>query len=170
MSVQKIKKLSELAAILNAEKKDGKVVGFTNGCFDVLHVGHVRYLAEARKECDILVVGVNSDDSVRRLKGPERPLNGQDERMEVLSALETVNYLVVFGEDTPFELINKLMPNILFKGGDWDESSVVGGDIVKAAGGKVKIIKYVDGYSTTGLIKKISSDKITGKKNGIQNR
>lgn len=155
MNNTKILKRSDLADIVIKAKLSGKIVGFTNGCFDILHVGHVRYLKDASKECDILIVGVNSDFSVKRLKGPERPVNGQNARMEVLSALECVSYVTMFEEDTPEELIKFLTPDVIFKGGDWKEEDIVGADHVKKNGGKVRVIPYVNGYSTTGTIEKM---------------
>ena len=155
MDHSKIKKDSELAKILVEARSSGKSIGFTNGCFDILHVGHVRYLAAARRECDKLVVGVNSDASVSRLKGKERPVNGEFSRLEVLAALECVDYVVLFSEDTPEDLIKKLRPDILFKGGDWEEDAIVGGDFVKSNGGKVRVIPFVNGYSTTNTIEKM---------------
>jgi rfaE bifunctional protein nucleotidyltransferase chain/domain len=130
-------------------------VGFTNGCFDILHVGHVRYLRDARAECDLLIVGVNSDDSVKRLKGPDRPVNRQDARMEVLGALECVSYVTMFEEDTPETLIKLLTPDVIFKGGDWKEADIIGGEHVKKNGGKVRVIPFVEGYSTTNTINKM---------------
>ncbi len=155
MSVKKILSQEELKKVVEDVRAAGKKVGFTNGCFDILHLGHVRYLDEAKKNCDILVIGVNSDSSVKGLKGQGRPVNGQEARMEVLAALECVDYLALFEEDTPEELIKRLTPDMLFKGGDWSEERIVGADHVKANGGKVKVIPYVEGYSTTDLITKM---------------
>lgn len=158
----KIKTRSHLADLLKGCKKNGKTTGFTNGCFDILHVGHVRYLEAARAECDLLVVGVNSDASVKRLKGDTRPVNPEDARMEVLSALECVDHVTMFDEDTPEDLIKFITPDIIFKGGDWEEDDIVGGDHVKAAGGKVRVIPYVEGYSTTNIIEKMEKTKVDG--------
>lgn len=135
----------------NADKK----VVFTNGCFDILHVGHLRYMQEAAKMGDVLVVGLNSDASVRRLKGPERPINNQDDRIEMLAALEFVDYVVLFDEDTPYELIKKIQPDVLVKGGDYNPDNVVGRDIVEARGGELRLIGFVEGKSTTNIINKI---------------
>ena len=151
----KIKTRDELAGIVRQAKDKGTVVGFTNGCFDILHAGHVCYLRKAKKECGMLVVGVNSDGSVKRLKGENRPVNCESARLEVLSAVEVVDFLTLFEEDTPEELIKALTPDIIFKGGDWDENSVAGADHVRSNGGKVRIIPYLEGYSTTDLIRKI---------------
>lgn len=134
--------------------KDRKVV-FTNGCFDILHVGHKRYLEEARTLGDLLVVGVNSDDSVRRLKGPQRPVNTERDRVEMLTALDCVDYVIVFEDDTPYELIKRIKPQVLVKGGDYKPEDVVGKDIVESNGGEVVIIPLVEGKSTTAVIEKI---------------
>jgi len=153
--MKKIKSQSALFEILEKEKSFGKKIGFTNGCFDILHAGHVRYLMVARKACDVLVVGVNSDGSVKRIKGDERPINDSDARMEVLSALESVDFVTLFEEDTPKKLISAIVPNILFKGGDWKEEEVAGAVCVKENGGEVKIVPYIRGFSTTEIIKKM---------------
>lgn len=137
------------------EKVKGKKIVFTNGCFDILHVGHKRYLEEAHKLGDILVVGVNSDESVKRLKGPERPINTERDRVEMLTALDCVDYVIVFEDDTPYELINRVKPTILVKGGDYKPEEVVGKDIVESNGGEVVIIPLVDGKSTTAIIERI---------------
>lgn len=128
---------------------------FTNGCFDILHIGHLRYMQEAAKLGDLLVVGLNSDASVRRLKGPDRPINGQADRAEMLSALEFVDYVVVFDEDTPYELIKQIQPDVLVKGGDYRPDNVVGKDIVEARGGELVLLQFVEGKSTTNIINKI---------------
>ena len=146
--------LSRLKKILS--RKRNKTIVFTNGCFDILHAGHVKYLAEARKKGDLLVVGLNSDASVRRLKGPCRPVNSQKDRAAVLGALEAVDYIVIFGQDTPLGLIRSLHPDILVKGGDWPKHKIIGAEIVLARGGKVLTIPLVKGRSTSGIIKKIS--------------
>jgi len=155
MRSAKIKSREEIAAIVAREKVEEKTVGFTNGCFDILHFGHVRYLFEASELCDILVVGVNSNDSVRSLKGEKRPVNDEQSRLEVIAALQCVSYVTLFSEETPLELINILTPAVLFKGGDWTEDAVVGAEHVKSIGGGVEIIPYVQGFSTTELIKKL---------------
>jgi len=158
MAMTKIKTQGELSEIVRKAKDQGKTIGFTNGCFDILHLGHIRYLREAKRGCDILVIGVNSDDSVKRLKGDARPLNSEKVRMEILAAMEDVDYLTLFGEDTPGDLIKKLTPHMLFKGGDWSEENIVGADHVKSHGGKVQPIPYVEDYSTTRLIEKIKRE------------
>lgn len=134
----------------------GKKIVFTNGCFDILHVGHKRYLQQAATLGDLLVVGVNSDDSVRRLKGPSRPVNNEQDRAEMLSALEFIDYVAIFGEDTPYELIRQIQPDVLVKGGDYKPEEVVGRDIVEARGGRLELISFVDGKSTTNIINRIS--------------
>ena len=133
----------------------GKKIVFTNGCFDILHRGHVTYLAEARKLGDLLVVGLNSDASVKRLKGPERPINNENDRQYVLSQLKAVDFVEIFTEDTPLNLILKINPKVLVKGGDWKIDQIVGGNEVIKAGGDVFSLNFVNGYSTTSLINKI---------------
>lgn len=151
----KIKNLDVMAGIVNGEKAKGKKVVFTNGCFDLLHAGHVKYLQMARSLGDFLVLGLNSDTSVRRLKGEKRPLIGEAERAHILAALDCVDYLVIFDEDTPLRLIEALKPDILAKGGDYTPDRVVGKDVVESSGGRVELIEFVDGKSTTGIIEKI---------------
>jgi len=150
---KKIVSIKHLKRILKARPKS-KVV-FTNGCFDILHFGHIKYLRDAKSKGDILVIGLNSDRSVRRLKGKNRPINPQNDRASVLAALESVDYVVVFGDDTPYRLIQSLKPDILAKGGDWPREKIVGGDIVLASGGKVLNLPYVKNRSTTNIIRKI---------------
>lgn len=155
----KLPSVEELAKILREEREKGKKIVFTNGCFDIFHVGHSRYLRQASTYGDILVVGVNSDSSVKRLKGPERPIISEEERMELLADLQCVSYVVKFEEDTPYELIKKLQPDYITKGGDYKPEEVVGKDIVEARGGKVIICKLVEGKSTTNIITKIRNVK-----------
>jgi rfaE bifunctional protein nucleotidyltransferase chain/domain len=128
---------------------------FTNGCFDLLHPGHVTYLEAARELGDALVVGLNSDASVRRLKGPARPILTEQERATVLSGLRSVDYVVVFDEDTPLALIRRIVPDVLVKGGDWPVEAIVGADVVLAAGGRVSSLPFVEGKSTTGIVERI---------------
>lgn len=130
---------------------------FTNGCFDVLHEGHIRYLAEARSLGDILIVGMNSDASVTRLKGAERPINREDSRALLLGSLLAVDYVVPFEEDTPESLIRLVRPDVLVKGGDWSVDQIVGSDFVLGYGGEVRSLPFYDGFSTTGLVEKIRS-------------
>lgn len=136
-------------------RREGKRVVLTNGCFDLLHLGHVRYLAEARLLGDALIVALNSDRSVRLLKGEGRPILKEGERAEVIAALESVDFVVVFDEDTPQDLITRLLPDVLVKGGDWSVDQIVGREEVEAAGGKVVTLPYVEGSSTSEVIKRI---------------
>ncbi len=144
---------------IKAEKlrSEGKKIVFTNGCFDILHKGHVSYLKKAKELGDILVIGVNSDRSIKSIKGEKRPILPQDERAFILSALEMIDYVVIFDEDTPYELIKRVKPHILVKGGDWDINNIVGKDIVESYGGKVLNIPFVEGKSTTNIIERILS-------------
>jgi rfaE bifunctional protein nucleotidyltransferase chain/domain len=151
----KIVSQEELVQIASREKRDGRSVVFTNGCFDLLHPGHVRCLADARALGDVLIVAVNSDRSVRGNKGPERPLVPQHDRAEVLAALAAVDYVTIFDEATPRELISRVLPNVLVKGADWPLDGVVGRAEVEAAGGKVISVPLAQGYSTTNLVEKI---------------
>ncbi len=137
----------------------GRKIVFTNGCFDVLHAGHIRYLEEAANLGDVLIIGLNSDNSVSRLKGNDRPINPTDDRLEVLSALGFVDYVVVFDEDTPYELIKAIKPDVLVKGGDYKPEDVVGKDIVEEEGGEVILIDFIDGKSSTNIIEKIKKLK-----------
>ena len=137
-------------------RRRGARIVFTNGCFDLLHPGHVRYLRAARRLGDVLVVGVNSDASVRRLKGAGRPLVPQRARCEVLAALEMVDYVVVFGADTPQALIAAVQPDVLVKGGDWTPDRIVGADLVRARGGIVRSLRFAPGYSTSALVERIA--------------
>ncbi|MCX5686227.1 MAG: D-glycero-beta-D-manno-heptose 1-phosphate adenylyltransferase [Candidatus Omnitrophica bacterium] len=154
-SAKKIKNSADLNKILKRLKKTGKKIVFTNGCFDILHVGHVTYLEKARPLGDILVVGLNSDRSVREIKGRGRPINSQRDRAKVLAALSFVDYVTIFDEPTPEELIRSLEPGILVKGGDWGSNDIVGGNFVRSIGGRVVTIPFVNGYSTTSLINKM---------------
>ncbi len=154
-SDSKIKNRDVLADLIAREKAKGRQVVFTNGCFDLLHAGHVKYLQAARRLGDLLIMGLNSDASVRRLKGPRRPLIAEDERAHILAALDCIDYVCLFDEDTPLELITALQPHILVKGGDYTPDGVVGKDVVEAYGGRVELIPFVDGKSTTNIIEKI---------------
>lgn len=139
-----------------AEHRSGKQrVVFTNGCFDVLHVGHLRYLQAARALGEVLVVGINSDDSVRRLKGPERPIVPEDDRRELLLGLKPVDYVCTFSDDTPLALIQQVQPDILVKGGDWPIEKIVGSDFVQSYGGDVRSLAFYEGFSTTNIIERI---------------
>ncbi len=152
---EKIRTEKELVKELDKHKAARKRVVFTNGCFDLLHVGHVRYLEEAKRLGEILVVAVNSDRSVTQLKGPPRPINAEHERAEVVAALACVDYVTIFDELDPYRIISVLKPNILVKGGDWTRETTVGRDIVEAEGGRVVVLPYVEEVSTTGLIDRI---------------
>ena len=137
------------------KKYKNKKIVFTNGCFDILHRGHISYLNEAKALGDILVVGVNSDTSVKKLKGESRPINNEDDRLFVLENLKAVDKCFIFTEETPYNLINQLLPNILVKGGDWKVEDIVGSDIVMKNGGNVYSLNFIDGFSTTNVIEKI---------------
>ena len=137
------------------KENQGKRIVFTNGCFDILHRGHVTYLAEAKKLGDLLVIGLNSDESVRRLKGPERPINNENDRQYVLSQLKSVDFVEIFTEDTPLNLILNVAQKVLVKGGDWKIDQIVGAKEVIQSGGDVFSLNFVDGYSTTSIIHKI---------------
>ena len=152
---RKIKSRDQLRGLLQDARQQGKQIVFTNGCFDLLHVGHVKYLQHARQLGDIFVLGLNSDDSIRRLKGDKRPLIREDERAHLMAALSCIDYVVIFDEDTPLELIEILRPDILVKGGDYTPEGVVGKDLVESYGGRVELIQFVDGKSTTNIINKI---------------
>jgi D-beta-D-heptose 7-phosphate kinase/D-beta-D-heptose 1-phosphate adenosyltransferase len=143
---------TKLAPVLRNLQNQGKKVVFTNGVFDLLHLGHVTYLKEARKKGDVLVVGLNSDASVRRIKGPLKPLVPLEERAEMLLALDCVDYVSFFDEDDPYQIVKTLKPDILIKGGDWAVDKIIGGDLVQSWGGKVLNIPVVEGRSTTNLI------------------
>ena len=146
---------AEFKNIRSDLKKENKALVFTNGCFDILHKGHAVYLNQARSLGDVLIVGVNSDRSVKVLKGDSRPVNNENDRAFLLDNLKSVDYVIIFDEDTPYNLIKDIVPDYLVKGGDWKEEDIVGWDIVKAAGGKVMSLDYVDNYSTTNTLKKL---------------
>jgi rfaE bifunctional protein nucleotidyltransferase chain/domain len=143
--------LNQLRETATSEEKS---IVFTNGCFDILHAGHVTYLQEAKTLGDILIVGLNSDDSVRRLKGALRPINTQNDRACVLDALRCIDYVVVFDEDTPYNIIKSVQPDVLVKGGDYAIDDIVGGDIVHERGGSVRVLPFVQGKSTTAIIER----------------
>ena len=152
----KIKSLPELLQALKLEREKGKSIVFTNGCFDILHKGHVDYLAKAADKGDVLVVAVNADESVKRLgKTPSRPIQDQDARAYLIAALESVSYVFLFFEDTPKEVIDQIVPNVLVKGSDYKAEDIVGYDTVMKNGGKVETIDFIPGYSTSGIEKKI---------------
>ena len=147
---QKILTVTQFSQFSN----DLQNVVFTNGCFDIIHAGHIDYLSKARNLGDVLVVGLNGDESVRRLKGPQRPINDVDARSKVLASLFFVDYVIVFEEDTPLNLIKSVRPDILVKGGDYTRDTVVGADFVESYGGKVVILPFLKGYSTTSILNK----------------
>src|SRR5580704_15372343 len=147
----KILSLPALLRKLPALRRRGKTIAFTNGCFDLMHIGHVKYLEDAGRGNRVLIVGLNSDISIRHIKGPNRPIIEQKSRAAVLAALESVDFVVIFNEDTPHKLISAVKPDILVKGADWKGKSVIGEDLVK----RVEFIKYIQGFSTTGIIEKI---------------
>lgn len=151
----KIMPFEELRQIVAARQAAGQTIVFTNGCFDILHAGHVDLLEEAAREGDILVVALNSDDSVRGLKGPERPVNPQQQRARVLAALAVVDYVVLFDDPDPGHLITGLLPDVLVKGGDWSPETIIGADVVQASGGRIATIPLKYGASTTDIIKKV---------------
>jgi rfaE bifunctional protein nucleotidyltransferase chain/domain len=155
MGRRKLYPRESLGKILGALRRKGRRIVFTNGCFDILHVGHVRYLSKARSLGDLLVVAINTDRSVRRNKGPGRPVNSQHARAEVLSALECVDYVTFFGEETPLKTIIFLKPNVLVKGSDWGRNEIVGRREVEMSGGRVVRVRLARGYSTTSIIKKM---------------
>jgi len=157
----KILDRDHLIAEVHRRRLAGQSIVFTNGCFDILHVGHVRLLGEARALGDYLVVGVNSDASVERLKGPNRPLNPAEARAEVLNALGSVDAVTVFDEDTPLELITSIRPNVLVKGGDYRPEQVVGRDEVEAAGGRLVLVPLIPGHSTSSLVHRASERELT---------
>jgi rfaE bifunctional protein nucleotidyltransferase chain/domain len=152
---QKVMSVAGAVAFVEHQRHLGREIVFTNGVFDLLHPGHVRYLQEARREGDALIVAVNSDRSVRAIKGPSRPINPESERAEVLAALACVDAVVVFDEDDPLQIIGRLQPDVLVKGADWELDSIIGRGIVEARGGRVSRIRLAEGHSTSAIITKI---------------
>jgi len=148
--VKKILNWNELKKVVDKLRADGKKIVFTNGCFDIIHVGHIRYLRQAKELGDVLVIGLNSDKSVSLIK-PNRPINSQNNRAEVLSSLEMVDYVTLFDQETPYELIKLIKPDILVKGGDWKKEEIVGSDVAK----ETHSLPYVEGVSTSEIIEKI---------------
>jgi rfaE bifunctional protein nucleotidyltransferase chain/domain len=151
----KILRLSDLVKVLESLREAGKRIVFTNGCFDILHAGHVRYLAAARSKGDVLVLGLNSDVSVKSIKPENRPIVSQDQRAEVLAGLACVDYITIFDEPDPLVLIQTIKPDVLIKGADWKETEIIGSDVVKSYGGKVIRIEVVPGISTSRIIQRI---------------
>jgi len=155
MPITKIKSLEEIVRIREKLRREGKKLVFTNGCFDILHVGHVRYLNQARAMGDALVIAVNSDRTVRQIKGEGRPVVPEMERAEILSALACVDYVFIFDDPTPQQVIDAIVPDVLVKGADWAVSEIVGRDTVEKNGGTVRNINLVEGSSTTGIITRV---------------
>ena len=156
----KILTREELVTLVEKWKHSGETIVFTNGCFDILHLGHVDYLEKARQSGSRLVLGVNTDASISRIKGPSRPIQDETSRSRILASLEFVDAVCLFDEDTPYDLIDAIKPHILVKGNDYNPENIVGADIVKSNGGRVITIELVPGYSTSGIIKKINDNKL----------
>jgi D-beta-D-heptose 7-phosphate kinase/D-beta-D-heptose 1-phosphate adenosyltransferase len=153
--MRKIKTIKEIKKICEKLKKENKIIVFTNGCFDIIHPGHIKLLKKAKSLGDILIVGLNKDNSVKKLKGKMRPIIDEKGRAEILSSLSMVDYIVLFGEETPIRLIENILPHYIVKGGDYKEDEVVGKEVVEKYGGKVVIVPLYKKYSTTNLLKKI---------------
>jgi rfaE bifunctional protein nucleotidyltransferase chain/domain len=153
----KVKSLDELETLTAAARTNGKIVVFTNGCFDLLHRGHIYLLREAKALGDLLVVAINSDQSVKAIKGPTRPILAEADRLELIASMEMVDYVLLFDEPDPYNIISILRPHILVKGGDWSAEEVIGGDLVEGNGGKVVVVPYLKGFSTTEIIAKLRS-------------
>jgi D-glycero-beta-D-manno-heptose 1-phosphate adenylyltransferase len=153
----KLKSLEEIKAIVVDARTNGKKVAFTNGCFDLLHRGHVHVLRAARACADLLIVGINSDQSVKQIKGPTRPVLPESDRCELLGAMEMVDFVVLFNEPDPHNLISAIRPDVLVKGGDWHTEKIIGSDMVEEAGGRVVVVPYMKGFSTTEIIERIKN-------------
>jgi D-beta-D-heptose 7-phosphate kinase/D-beta-D-heptose 1-phosphate adenosyltransferase len=151
----KLKNVGELSEIAAQARAKGRTVVFTNGCFDLLHRGHVHMLREAKGQGDLLIVAMNSDSSVKAIKGPSRPIMPESDRVELIAAMEMVDYVVVYDEPDPYNLIAAIKPNVLAKGGDWSPDKIIGADIVEQHGGRVAVIPYLEGFSTTEIIERI---------------
>lgn len=152
---EKLKSLDELAQIAAAARAKGQTVVFTNGCFDLLHRGHVHTLRQAKAQGDLLIVAINSDRSVKSIKAPQRPILPETDRLELIAAMEMVDYVILFDQPDPYQLIAAIKPQVLAKGGDWSSDKIIGADIVEAAGGRVAVIPYLKGFSTTEIIERI---------------
>ena len=152
---RKVKRLEELKSIAQEARSRGEKVVFTNGCFDLLHRGHLHLLREAKKAGDILIVGLNTDNSVRQIKGSNRPVVPELDRAELIAALEMVDYVTLFDEPDPYRLISELRPSVLVKGGDWSKKEIVGAEIVEADGGTIALVPYLSGFSTTQIIERM---------------
>jgi len=154
--MSKIKTINQLESISKKLRNENKTVVTTNGVFDILHIGHIKYLQEAKKLGDILIVAINSDVSTAQIKGPKRPINNENDRAESVAALECVDYVIIFSEENPIKFLEEIKPNIHVKGGDYDMSQIIEKDIVEKNNGKIILIPEIKGYSTTDIIKKIS--------------
>ncbi|MBM4165979.1 MAG: D-glycero-beta-D-manno-heptose 1-phosphate adenylyltransferase [Ignavibacteria bacterium] len=146
---------NEIAFLCREMKKSGKVIVFTNGCFDILHRGHIEYLSKAKQFGDVLIIGINTDASIKKIKGEKRPIVSEEDRAFVLSSLACVDYVVMFDEETPLNLIAKILPDVLVKGADWNKENIVGKDIVEENGGRVATIEFLPNRSTTNMIERI---------------
>jgi rfaE bifunctional protein nucleotidyltransferase chain/domain len=151
----KLKSLEEIKAIVVGARNNGKRIAFTNGCFDLLHRGHVHVLRAARACADVLIVGVNSDESVKQIKGPARPVLPEVDRCELLGAMEMVDFVILFNEPDPYDLIAAIQPDVLVKGGDWNSEKIIGADLVEEGGGRVVVVPYIKGFSTTEILERI---------------
>jgi D-beta-D-heptose 7-phosphate kinase/D-beta-D-heptose 1-phosphate adenosyltransferase len=157
VNIDKVVELKEIKEICRTAKKEGKKIVFTNGCFDIIHPGHIECLKRAKELGDLLVVGVNTDRSVRKIKGKGRPIFNETDRVTILSAITFVDYIVLFDESTPQRLIENIEPDVLVKGGDYTKEEIVGRDVVEGCGGRVVVVPYVRGYSTTAIIDKVKN-------------
>ncbi len=155
--MERVVKRSKIRDLVKTLRDEGKKIVFTNGCFDILHRGHIEYLLEAKMLGDILIVGINSDASVKKIKGKNRPINNEKDRAFVLSMLKPVDYVVIFEEETPLNLITEIVPDTLVKGGDWDVDKIIGREIVEKNGGRCVSLKFLKGYSTSKIIEKIKN-------------
>ena len=151
----KLKSLEEIKAIVVEARNHRKKIAFTNGCFDLLHRGHVHVLREARACGDVLIVGINSDESVKQIKGPARPVLPESDRCELVGAMEMVDFVVLFNEPDPYDLIAAIQPDVLVKGGDWNSEKIIGADLVEEGGGRVVVVPYIKGFSTTEILERI---------------
>ena len=156
MLIRKLKDFNEIEQIADNLRIENRLIGFTNGCFDIVHAGHISYLEKAKELVDVLILGLNSDDSIKRIKGSSRPINNQNDRAVVLGGLESIDYIVIFEEDTPMELIKRIKPGILIKGADWKNKGVVGCEFVESYGGRCEFIEFLENRSTTNIIEKIA--------------
>jgi len=154
---EKLKSLEEVSAIAAMARAEGRTVVFTNGCFDLLHRGHVHTLRQAKAAGDILIVAINSDRSVKSIKAPQRPILPETDRLELIAAMEMVDYVILFDAPDPYRLIAAIKPHVLAKGGDWKSDEIIGADIVEASGGRVEVIPYLQGFSTTEIIERIKN-------------